>query len=304
MGERSISAMGHVRMMAAIQPWISGALSKTVNMPESATVEDVERVYLDGWRMGLKALAIYRDNCKVGQPLSADKKVTTDTGAVIEVDQAPVRRRLPKQRPSQTTSFRVGDIEGYLTAGSYPDDGLGEIFFKVSKQGSTLSGVMDAFAIAISLGLQYGVPLEAYVAKFVNMIFEPNGMTDDKDVRIAQSLVDYLARRLAIDYLDVETRHALGIKTTTERTAEVNGTAEPAVAEPAVEPAPAPARVELQQAPTAASTPVPTPVSQAPAFTPGMAAVDAPYCSTCGVRMRPAGSCFVCESCGTTSGCS
>jgi ribonucleoside-diphosphate reductase alpha chain len=190
------------------------------------TVEDVENLFLEGWRLGLKALAIYRDNCKVGQPLSADRKVTTDTGAVIELDQAPVRRRLPKQRPSRTTSFRVGDIEGYLTAGSYPDDGLGEIFVKVSKQGSTLSGVMDAFAIAVSVGLQYGVPLEALVAKFTNMIFEPNGMTDDKDIRIAQSLVDYLARRLAIDYLDVETRHALGIKTAAERTAEVNGTAE------------------------------------------------------------------------------
>ena len=164
MGDAPIHYMGHIRMMAAAQPFLSGAISKTVNMPEHVTVEDVEHAYVEGWKLGLKALAIYRDNCKVGQPLSADKKVTTDTGAVIEVDDAPVRRRLPKQRPSQTTSFRVGDIEGYLTAGSYPDDGLGEIFFKVSKQGSTMSGVMDAFAIAISLGLQYGVPLEAYVA--------------------------------------------------------------------------------------------------------------------------------------------
>jgi ribonucleoside-diphosphate reductase alpha chain len=287
-----------------------------VNMPEHVIVEDVEQAYVEGWKLGLKALAIYRDNCKVGQPLSADKKVTTDTGAVIEVERAPVRRRLPKQRPSKTTSFRVGDIEGYLTAGSYPDDGLGEIFVKVSKQGSTMSGVMDAFAIAVSVGLQYGVPLEALVAKFTNMIFEPNGMTDDKDIRIAQSLVDYLARRLAIDYLDVETRHALGIKTTAERTAEVNGTAEsappadPAEAAGAAPAAPVP--VELQQRPAASpagsagsagGSPAPV-AAQAPAFTPGMAAVDAPYCSTCGVRMRPAGSCFVCESCGTTSGCS
>jgi ribonucleoside-diphosphate reductase alpha chain len=284
----------------------------TVNMPEQVTVEDVEHAYVEGWKLGLKALAIYRDNCKVGQPLSADRKVTTDTGAVIEVDHAPVRRRLPKQRPSQTTSFRVGDIEGYLTAGSYPDDGLGEIFFKVSKQGSTLSGVMDAFAIAISLGLQYGVPLEAYVAKFVNMIFEPNGMTDDKDVRIAQSLVDYLARRLAIDHLDVETRHALGIKTTAERTAEVNGTAEagPAADAPGETPAPDKATAEPPQPPAAArgtgpaATAASASAARAPAFTPGTAALDAPYCSTCGVRMRPAGSCFVCESCGTTSGCS
>jgi ribonucleoside-diphosphate reductase alpha chain len=319
MGDSPIHYMGHIRMMAAAQPFLSGAISKTVNMPEQVTVEDVEHAYVEGWKLGLKALAIYRDNCKVGQPLSADKKITTDTGAVIEVDQAPVRRRLPKQRPSRTTSFRVGDIEGYLTAGSYPDDGLGEIFVKVSKQGSTLSGVMDAFAIAVSVGLQYGVPLEALVAKFTNMIFEPNGMTDDKDIRIAQSLVDYLARRLAIDYLDVETRHALGIRTTAERTAEVNGTAEPRAAAaqaPASASAsaeatgtPGPVPVELQPGPagtaaTGTGTPAAASAARAPAFTPGTAAVDAPYCSTCGVRMRPAGSCFVCESCGTTSGCS
>ncbi|HEX8134224.1 MAG TPA: vitamin B12-dependent ribonucleotide reductase, partial [Actinomycetes bacterium] len=316
-----IHYMGHIRMMAAAQPFLSGAISKTVNMPEHVTVEEVERAYVEGWKLGLKALAIYRDNCKVGQPLSADRKVTTDTGAVIELDHAPVRRRLPKQRPSKTTSFRVGDIEGYLTAGSYPDDGLGEIFVKVSKQGSTLSGVMDAFAIAVSVGLQYGVPLEALVSKFVNMIFEPNGMTDDKDIRIAQSLVDYLARRLAIDYLDVETRQALGIKTTAERTAEVNGTAEYAAPPPAPVEAVAPTTkadagrdvttaagggVQGQApaqppAPAAGATSAP---AGGLAFTPGTAAVDAPYCSTCGVRMRPAGSCFVCESCGTTSGCS
>ncbi len=301
MGDSPIHYMGHVRMMAAAQPFISGAISKTVNLPESATVEEVEQVYVEGWKLGLKALAIYRDNCKVGQPLSADKKVTADTGAVIEVEGAPVRRRLPKSRPSTTTSFRVGDIEGYLTAGSYPDDGLGEIFVKVSKQGSTLSGVMDAFAIAVSLGLQYGVPLEVYVAKFVNMIFEPNGLTDDKDVRIAQSLVDYLARRLAIDYLDTETRQALGIRTTAERTAALNG----------VESTPAPAETDERSQAAAgpeAAPASPAPVAETPAsqlaFTPGTAAVDAPFCSTCGVRMRPAGSCFVCESCGTTSGCS
>jgi ribonucleoside-diphosphate reductase alpha chain len=299
MGDSPIHYMGHVRMMAAAQPFISGAISKTVNLPESVTVEEVERVYVEGWKRGLKALAIYRDNCKVGQPLSADKDktVTTDTGAVIEVESAPERRRLPKSRPSTTTSFRVGDIEGYLTAGSYPDDGLGELFVKVSKQGSTLSGVMDAFAIAVSLGLQYGVPLEAYVSKFVNMIFEPNGLTDDKDVRIAQSLVDYLARRLAIDYLDVETRQALGIRTTAERTAALNGV-EGTPAE-AGQPQAASAKPE-QAAPAPAAQ---TAASQL-AFTPGTAAVDAPFCSTCGVRMRPAGSCFVCESCGTTSGCS
>jgi ribonucleoside-diphosphate reductase alpha chain len=307
MGDSPIHYMGHIRMMAAAQPFISGAISKTVNMPESVTVDEVEQAYVEGWKLGLKALAIYRDNCKVGQPLSADKKVTTDSGAVIELDQAPVRRRLPKSRPSKTTSFRVGDIEGYLTAGSYPDDGLGEIFVKVSKQGSTLSGVMDAFAIAVSVGLQYGVPLEALVAKFVNMIFEPNGMTDDPDIRIAQSLVDYLARRLAIDYLDVETRQALGVKTTAERIAELNGTEPPAPAAAAEATPPAgaePAEAPAAEVPAAPAAPAAPRAASGLAFTPGTAAVDAPYCSTCGVRMRPAGSCFVCESCGTTSGCS
>jgi len=300
MGDAPIHYMGHIRMMASAQPFISGAISKTANLPESATVEDVERVYVEGWKLGLKALAIYRDNCKVGQPLSADKKVATDTGAVVAVDHVPVRRRLPKSRPSTTTSFRVGDIEGYLTAGSYPDDGLGEIFVKVSKQGSTLSGVMDAFAIAVSVGLQYGVPLEALVAKFTNMIFEPNGMTDDPDVRIAQSLVDYLARRLAIDYLDTETRHALGIRTTAERTAALNGVD---TTTPATPPAQGTAEAPPAQPAAPKATPLPMLASEL-AFTPGTAAVDAPFCSTCGVRMRPAGSCFVCESCGTTSGCS
>jgi ribonucleoside-diphosphate reductase alpha chain len=308
MGDSPIHYMGHLRMMAAVQPFISGAISKTANLPESATVEDVEQVYVEGWKLGLKAVAIYRDNCKVGQPLSVDKKgkdtVHTDTGVDIEIDKAPVRKRLPKARPSTTTSFRIGDLEGYVTAGSYPDDGLGELFVKVSKQGSTLSGVMDAFAIAVSLGLQYGVPLEAYVSKFTNMIFEPNGLTDDADIRFAQSIVDYLFRRLAIDHLDDETRHALGIKTTAERSAALN---EPAVAEvtaqatPATEASGPAAPVELAPA---ESRPAPTTRAGGLALTPGMSAVDAPYCSTCGVRMRPAGSCFACESCGTTSGCS
>lgn len=185
MGERSISAMGHVRMMAAIQPWISGALSKTVNLPETATVEDVEEVYFEAWKMGVKALAIYRDNCKVGQPLSAKTKekekveVTEKAEAEIRkavekvVEYRPVRKRLPKGRPGITTSFTVGGAEGYMTANSYPDDGLGEVFLKMSKQGSTLAGMMDAFSIAVSVGLQYGVPLETYVSKFTNMRFEP-----------------------------------------------------------------------------------------------------------------------------------
>src|SRR5206468_4325860 len=175
----------------AVQPFISGAISKTVNMPEEATVEEVEQLFVEGWKLGLKAVAIYRNNCKVGQPLSAEKKVAT-------VEQAPAtipwsqKKRLPAARPAQTFSFQVGDAEGYVTAGEYPDDGIGEIFLKVSKQGSTLSGVMDAFAIAVSLGLQYGVPLEAFAKKFINMRFEPSGITSDGDVRFASSVACYV----------------------------------------------------------------------------------------------------------------
>ena len=231
MGERSIAPMGHVRMMAAIQPFISGAISKTVNMPESATVADVAEIYTQGWKLGLKALAIYRDNCKVGQPLSAGGKKADDARAAAAAPAAapapvvsgPVRRRLPKKRPSQTVSFTVGGAEGYLTTGSYPDDGLGEVFIKLGKQGSTLAGVMDAFSIAVSVGLQYGIPLESYVSKFTNLRFEPAGMTDDPDVRIATSVMDYLFRRIALDYLPVDKRAELGIFTAAERTAQVSG---------------------------------------------------------------------------------
>ena len=220
MGERSIAPMGHVRMMAAVQPFVSGSISKTVNMPESATVEEVEEIYFEGWKLGLKALAIYRDNCKVGQPLSNARShgSTKDEPAV---EYRPVRKRLPKKRPSQTVSFTVGGAEGYLHAGSYPDDGLGEIFVKLGKQGSTLAGVMDAFSMSISVGLQYGIPLEFYVSKFMNLRFEPAGMTDDPDVRIATSVLDYLFRRLALDYLPYDKRAQLGVFTADERSAQV-----------------------------------------------------------------------------------
>ena len=228
MGARAIQPMGHVRMMAAAQPFLSGAISKTVNLPETATVEEIADVYLQGWKLGLKALAVYRDNCKVGQPLSDGGSTAKDAAAdkaaaaaepVIQkvVEYRPVRKRLPKRRPSQTTSFSVGGAEGYLTAGSYPDDGLGELFLKFGKQGSTLAGVMDAFSIAVSIGLQYGVPLETFVEKFTNLRFEPAGLTDDPDVRMAQSIMDYVFRRLALDYLDFETRSYIGIHTADER---------------------------------------------------------------------------------------
>ncbi|HEX8100132.1 MAG TPA: vitamin B12-dependent ribonucleotide reductase, partial [Actinomycetota bacterium] len=216
MGDRAIHYMGHVKMMAAVQPFISGAISKTVNTPEHVTVEEVENLFLEGWKLGLKALAIYRDNCKVAQPLSAEKKAKTGE-PVVELPGQPIRRRLPAKRPAKTFSFSVGDAEGYITAGEYEGDGVGEIFLKVAKQGSTLSGIMDAFAISVSLGLQYGVPLEAFVHKYINMRFEPSGMTKDSDIRFASSLVDYIFRRLALEYLPAEKRAALGVQSIEER---------------------------------------------------------------------------------------
>jgi ribonucleoside-diphosphate reductase alpha chain len=293
MGEQPIHYMGHVRMMAAAQPYISGAISKTVNMPEEATVEEVEELFVESWRLGLKAVAIYRDNCKVAQPLSADKKKTAE---VPEAEPAVLawsaKKRLPQSRPALTTSFRVGDAEGYVTAGSYPDNGLGEIFLKASKQGSTLSGIMDAFSIAVSVGLQYGVPLEDYASKFINMKFEPSGMTNDSDIRFASSIVDYVFRRLALDHLTWEQREALGIRSIQERTEEA----------------------EEKIAQLDAGSPELTAAIDSAVFRgqeeanvvakPTARVLDAPLCYQCGSKMQPAGSCYVCGTCGSTSGCS
>ncbi len=304
MGARSITPMGHVRMMAAVQPFISGAISKTVNMPSDATVDEVEEIYFEGWKQGIKALAIYRDNCKVGQPLSDAKAKTSDSAAApITVSDHPVRRRLPKSRPSQTTSFSVAGAEGYMTAGSYEDGELGEVFLKLGKQGSTLAGVMDAFSIAISIALQYGVPLDAFVNKFVNMRFEPAGMTDDPDIRIAQSMMDYIFRRLALDHLTFEQREALGIFSAEERTAAVQSNYAPA---PAVDLVVTESPDDLVPASTPASSTVPTQVHSSAELMESITgtASDAPLCMTCGIKMRPAGSCYVCEGCGNTSGCS
>ena len=304
MGARSISPMGHVRMMAAVQSFISGAISKTVNMPETATVEEVEEIYYEGWKQGLKALAIYRDNCKVGQPLSDAKatKVDAQVEAAIEGIGQPIRRRLPKSRPSRTTSFSVAGAEGYLTAGSYEDGELGEVFLKLGKQGSTLAGVMDAFSIAISIALQYGVPLEAFVSKFVNMRFEPAGMTDDPDIRMSQSIMDYIFRRLALDHLPLDKREALGIFTADERAATVTQQYEtPQVeASPAVDLAVDEQSAPAREMPAASSAHSSAELLEEITGT----ASDAPLCMTCGIKMRPAGSCYVCEGCGSTSGCS
>jgi ribonucleoside-diphosphate reductase alpha chain len=335
MGERAISPMGHVRMMAAVQPGLSGAISKTVNMPESATVEDVEKIYFEGWKLGLKALAIYRDNCKVGQPLSDARKKTDKAPAptpepVREV--RPVRRRLPRQRPASVTRFSVSGAEGYMTVSKYPDDGVGEVFLKLGKQGSTLAGVMDAFSMAISISLQYGVPLEKWVEKFTNMRFEPAGVTDDPDIRIASSVMDYVFRRLALDHLPFDTRSELGILSAAERAAQLAGEDHGASGAEDMDPAemaqsaprerqPEPpaqrdqavGRAESPQRPGPQESPAGSRNDQAGSGPHGSTELleshqgrtaDAPLCLICGTKMRPAGSCYVCEGCGATSGCS
>jgi ribonucleoside-diphosphate reductase alpha chain len=302
-------------MMGAVQPFISGAISKTVNVPEEVTVEDVEQLHIEAWQLGIKAIAIYRDNCKVAQPLATAKKTAADPSAspaeahdaelaikVAELERAlerqttvvvkqPIRERLPRRRNSSTFAFRVADCEGYVTVGEYDDGRPGEVFMKVSKQGSTLAGIMDAFAIAVSLGLQHGVPLATYVRKYTNMRFEPAGMTDDPDLRIAQSLVDYIFRRLAVDYLAYEERLELGVLTTAERTQQtLPGVDEATTRNSVLDAGPVPEEA------LAASRPA--------AVAPTFVESDAPYCFQCGVQMQRAGSCHACPSCGTTSGCS
>jgi ribonucleoside-diphosphate reductase alpha chain len=332
MGDNTIHYLGHVRMMGAVQPFISGAISKTVNMPEDVTVEDVEQLHIDAWRLGIKAVAIYRDNCKVAQPLSTTKNEPAVEGgdaappgsaaeakarelaeriadleaALVHEQQrqaepvlvGAVRERLPRRRRSNTFAFRVADCEGYVTVGEYEDGRPGEVFIKVSKQGSTLAGIMDAFSISISLGLQHGVPLATYVRKYSNMKFEPAGLTDDPELRLATSLVDYIFRRLALDYLTYEDRVDLGVLSTSERMQPtlpgVEEQATPTVGirddSPMEEPA---ARSE----PVAPQASVPAPQARAEQR-------DAPYCYNCGNAMQRAGSCYVCASCGSTSGCS
>ncbi len=327
MGARALKPMGHVRMMAAAQPFLSGAISKTVNLPESATVEEIEDIYLQSWKLGLKATAVYRDNCKVGQPLSDGKSESSKkdqglSGSPVETQvetkevivYRPTRKRLPKSRTSRTTSFTVGGAEGYMTSGAHDDGELGEVFLKLGKQGSTLAGVMDAFSIAVSIGLQYGVPLETYVSKFSNLSFEPNGLTDDADVRMAKSIMDYIFRRLALDYLSFEDRQALGIYSADERqryleTGSYEPISEVGNAAEVIGDLSAPVDAELVD--ESLVEPVETKPATQEAHTSAEllekitgTAVDTPLCMTCGTKMRPAGSCYVCEGCGSTSGCS
>jgi ribonucleoside-diphosphate reductase alpha chain len=303
-GERAIKPMGHIQMMAAVQPFLSGAISKTVNMPESATVEEIKEVYMQGWKLGLKAVAIYRDNCKASQPLS-DKK-DDDTKTVATTEQAPQfqRRRLPRKRDSHTYSFGVAGAEGYLTAGVHENGDLGEIFVNLSKQGSTLSGVMDTLSICVSLGLQYGVPLETYVKKFSNMQFEPAGMTNDPDIPFAKSLVDYIFRRLALDHLPFDVRSGYGIYSTAERLHAVDtGVYEPLPEAIADKPVIGEGEIAADRQTKLELRVEPTKDAHSTAELADDDS-DAPLCLSCGVKMRPAGSCHICELCGATSGCS
>ncbi len=309
MGDNPIHYLGHVKMMAAVQPFISGAISKTVNMPEEVSVEEVEQLHIDAWQMGVKAIAIYRDNCKVAQPLSMakkddavdDDKATDGAEAILaaaepKIIYKPIREKLARDRRSRTFEFRVADCKGFVTVGEYDDGRPGEIFLRVSKQGSTLAGIMDALAISLSHGLQYGVPLRTYVETFTGMRFEPAGMTDDPDIRIANSIMDYLFRKLAVLYLGKEERAGLGIFTTNERSQQTLPGVDEALSQQGEFPADPPsvesvdemmAKVEAQQ--LGANRKID---------------VDAPICMQCGITMQRAGSCHACPGCGNTSGCS
>jgi ribonucleoside-diphosphate reductase alpha chain len=298
-GKRSISWQGHLRMMSAVQPFISGAISKTVNMPNEATVEDIERAYTDGWKLGLKAVAIYRDGSKRSQPLATS--IDKTTGHRVQVVERPLRKRLPVERTALTHKFEVGGHEGYITVGLYDDGTPGEIFLRMAKEGSTVSGLMDSFATAVSLALQYGVPLPALVDKFSHTRFDPQGFTRNPEIPIAKSVMDYIFRWLASRFLPQEERDRLGIirrepdGSVTEAAADLAdfGTA------PAVAPAPvaaAPAATATARKPVAA-----IPITSAGAF---INQEDAPTCSDCGSLMVRNGACYKCHNCGATSGCS
>jgi ribonucleoside-diphosphate reductase alpha chain len=323
MGDNTIHYEGHVRMMGAVQPFLSGAISKTVNMPEEATVEEVEALHMLSWKLGIKAVAIYRDNCKVGQPLSTAKKdddkadapeavATAVVEKIVErVISKPVRQKLPRSRRGRTFEFRVADCKGFATIGEYEDGRPGEVFLTVSKQGSTLSGIMDAFAKSISYGLQYGVPMRAFVEAFVNMRFEPAGMTDDPDIRFAASIMDYLFRRLALEYLTYDEREEMGIFSVDERLQPtLPGVEETSYqssngADVATDPKSIPSVEELVTQLSMGIAPA-APVSDhsAEIARKALKHSDAPMCMQCGVQMNRAGSCHACPSCGSTSGCS
>jgi ribonucleoside-diphosphate reductase alpha chain len=275
-GKRSIQYMGHIKMMAAVQPFLSGAISKTVNMPSDATPEEISNAYLESWRMGLKAVAVYRDGCKRSQPLSTSKDEAKDTAMTMApapvVEARPLRRKLADTRRSITHKFSIAGHEGYITVGMYDDGKPGEIFLVMAKEGSTISGLMDAFATSISMSLQYGVPLETLVEKFSHVRFEPSGFTKNSEIPYAKSITDYIFRWLASKFLSAESQQAMGVQTVD------NGV-----------------RVD--------TAPKPQPNSSAASQT-FRGQADAPSCHYCGSIMTRNGSCYRCQNCGSTSGCS
>jgi ribonucleoside-diphosphate reductase alpha chain len=286
-GDRAIHYMGHVKMMGAVQPFISGAISKTVNLPETVSVDEVAQLYVESWKLGVKAIAIYRDNCKVAQPLSGKKDGGAQETLVSTLPPAPLtqRRRLPDDRTEVGRKFRVGEYEGYIHVGLFDDGTPGDIFVDIAKEGTTLAGLMNSFMISVSLGLQYGVPLEVYVSKFAHMRFEPSGMTNDADIRVAKSIVDYVFRWMGKRFLSVEQQEEIGIMSPEVRARLADGY-----------------RNSENAAPAAAATPV-------EAAPPGQTALfnafeDAQECAKCGGRMVRTGSCYTCRDCGTNTGCS
>jgi len=332
MGDNAIHYLGHVKMMAAVQPYLSGAISKTVNMPEDATVEDVEQLHIDAWKMGLKAVAIYRDNCKVAQPLSMAKKdgeekeftpvavesVAQTTNSRIVVKGA-ARRLLPRRRKSVTYKFHIADLKGFLTVGEYEDGTPGELFINVSKQGSTLSGLIASFAIAVSHGLQYGVPLKSYVRTLMSTSFSPAGITDDEDIRTASSITDYICRRLALDYLSFDDRLELGLASldempaqqTTLLTDDHSAENQPLAIGEKLADQKSIAQEETSHVDTindkllSLNDEVEEKVIEVLRETKVVTKDGtAPLCYNCGNQTQRSGSCYVCTSCGSTTGCS
>lgn len=322
-GENAIHYFGHIKMMGAVQPFISGAISKTVNMPEESTVEDIEELHMQSWKLGLKAVAIYRDNCKVAQPLSSkkddDKKEDTlsshEPQTVEKVTEQLVamqphaRRRMPKTRTAKTFEFRVADSKGFFTVGEYEDGMPGEIFVNFAKHGSTLRGLMDAFAISISHGLQYGVPLKAYVKTLKNISFAPAGLTDDSEIKTASSLVDYIFRRLGKTYLSLDDQLELGL-TSLEEFEEAMNNQQASLLDEDRSASSMPVSNEKPVVQTQANLdidvaePAVSQESSSPAISVNASGETAPLCYSCGNQTQRAGSCYVCTSCGTTSGCS
>jgi len=314
-GENAIHYMGHVTMMGAVQPFISGAISKTVNMPKEVSIEDVEQLHLDSWKLGLKAVAIYRDGSKVGQPLSDKKDQKKEEPKVVEkVIRTNVRRELPRVRNSKTFEFKVSDLKGYVTVGEFEDGQPGEIFLTVAKMGSTLAGLMDAFGRSVSYGLQYGVPLKAYVRGMSSTNFAPFGATDDPDIKTATSIIDYIFRRLALQYLSIDDRLELGLASLEDLEAELASQQSSLLDTSSLSSSPSDVTLtsdapEIKEAKAVVPQNLPKEEPKEATLRTARAELKvadaaAPLCSNCGNVTQRAGSCYVCTSCGSTTGCS